>query len=91
MVSSSGRSGFVPRCDDLWRAPVQAKLALTDWGRSNIENDPQGRARRRLGVKAGFCAQRRKTYGPEAWAAIEKHTGKLFAPDCSARPNLAPA
>ena len=28
-------------------------------------------------VKAGFYAQWQKTYGAEAWAALEKHTGRL--------------
>jgi hypothetical protein len=28
-------------------------------------------------VKAGFYAQWQKTYGTEAWAALEKYTGPL--------------
>jgi TRAP-type transport system periplasmic protein len=28
-------------------------------------------------VKAGFYAQWQKTYGADAWAQLEKYTGKL--------------
>ncbi|MGY4224278.1 hypothetical protein ACVMIH_001639 [Bradyrhizobium sp. USDA 4503] len=28
-------------------------------------------------VKAGFYTQWQKTYGADAWAALEKYTGKL--------------
>ena len=28
-------------------------------------------------VKSGFYAQWQKTYGPEAWAQLEKYTGPL--------------
>ncbi len=52
---------------------LQAELA----GKGMIFNKPDAVQFRAALVKAGFYAQWQKTYGEEAWAQLEKYTGKL--------------
>ena len=52
---------------------LQAELT----GQGMVFNKPDPVHFRSALVKAGFYAQWRKTYGEEAWAQLEKYTGKL--------------
>jgi hypothetical protein len=46
-------------------------------GKGMIFNKPDPVQFRAALVKAGFYTQWQKTYGAEAWAQLEKHTGRL--------------
>ena len=52
---------------------LQADLAT----KGMIFNKPDPVQFRAALVQAGFYNQWQKTYGPEAWAQLEKYTGKL--------------
>ena len=52
---------------------LQAELTA----KGMIFNKPDPVQFRAALVKAGFYAQWQKTYGAEAWAQLEKYTGKL--------------
>jgi TRAP-type C4-dicarboxylate transport system substrate-binding protein len=52
---------------------LQADLAA----KGMIFNKPDPVQFRAALVQAGFYAQWQKAYGPEAWAQLEKYTGKL--------------
>ncbi|MCP5940093.1 hypothetical protein NL351_29705, partial [Klebsiella pneumoniae] len=52
---------------------LQAELT----GKGMTFNKPDHVQFRAALVKAGFYTQWQKTYGADAWAALEKYTGKL--------------
>ena len=72
--ASFDASAIKERADlaDLDRS-LQAELT----GQGMVFNKPDPVQFRAALVKAGFYAQWRKTYGEEAWAQLEKFTGKL--------------
>ncbi len=60
---------------DLFAMDRSLQAELT--GKGMIFNTPDPVQFRAALVKAGFYAQWQKTYGPEAWAKLEQHTGPL--------------
>ncbi len=56
---------------------MDAKLQTELTGQGMVFNKPDPVQFRASLVKAGFYAQWQKTYGEQAWAQLEKYTGKL--------------
>jgi TRAP-type transport system periplasmic protein len=75
IVNSSFDAAAVKERADLFEMDrsLQAELA----GKGMMFNKPDPVQFRAALVKTGFYAQWQKTYGGEAWAQLEKYTGKL--------------
>jgi TRAP-type transport system periplasmic protein len=75
MVSTNFDTMAVKERADLVEMDRSLQADLT--GKGMIFNKPDPVQFRAALVKAGFYAQWQKTYGAEAWAALEKYTGPL--------------
>ena len=60
---------------DVVKADSELRATLT--GQGIVFNDPDSELFREALVKAGFYTRWRDKYGSEAWAALEKYTGKI--------------
>jgi tripartite ATP-independent transporter DctP family solute receptor len=75
LINASFDASAVKERADLAELDRSLQAELTGQGMIFNKLDPAHF--REVLVKAGFYTQWQKTYGPEAWAALEKHTGKL--------------
>ena len=75
LVNASFDASAIKERSDLAELDRSLQAELT--GQGMVFNKPDPVQFRAALVKAGFYAQWRKTYGEEAWAQLEKFTGKL--------------
>jgi TRAP-type transport system periplasmic protein len=75
LVNTSFDAAALKERADLVEMDAKLQAELTSQGM--IFNKPDPVQFRAALVKAGFYAQWQKTYGEEAWAQLEKYTGKL--------------
>jgi len=75
LVNTSFDASAIKERADLAELDRSLQAELT--GQDMVFNTPDPVQFRAALVKAGFYAQWRKTYGEEAWAQLEKYTGKL--------------
>src|SRR6201995_1921016 len=75
LVNASFDAAALKERADLVEMDRSLQVELT--GKGMMFNKPDAVQFRAALVKAGFYAQWQKTYGEEAWAQLEKYTGKL--------------
>ena len=75
LVNTAFDAAAVKERTDLVEMDRSLQAELT--GKGMIFNKPDPVQFRAALVKAGFYTQWQKTYGADAWAALEKYTGKL--------------
>jgi tripartite ATP-independent transporter DctP family solute receptor len=75
IIKESFDAAAIKERDDLLRMDRSLQAELTAQGM--VFNTPDPVQFRAALVKAGFYTQWQKTYGAEAWSALEKYTGRL--------------